>query len=682
MLSHAPDTFTDRYWAAVEPEELVDALEEKERRFQRSIKTSVYWERVLRNIAYVHGQFFQTGTDALDMELKVGGTQGEYLLFAANHFRNLLEHYFQLAARDAIGLKTRATNSDNESLQQARIGDGILDYYFREKKMEDHLRAAAWQSLIFAQGFVTYEWDPAEGKEDPLTKQPQGDIVLGNPLANEVIWNIAKPWDRCQWVIIKTMANKWDLAQKFPEHADEILKVSEQEFDQLQIYRNQPDICKDDLIWLYKFYHKKTPAIPDGRYCAYVKGYWLVDTVLPYEDIPISRVSPGEWTGQGTGFTPAFSLQPCQEMLNGELTAIASNHAAFATQDFFVHEGNEKVKSTRLKGGLRMITGPEKPEPLSLLQTAPEVFKFVQDLISQMQLIMGITAATRGVPEQGVTAGNALALLDAKSIQFATSFVQAYNHLCEEVGTGILRMIRKFAKTERVLTIMGKRDQPDVIKFTGDDLQGVDRVVVDTVNPMVKTLAGKDQAAKDLIQMGAIRNPDEYNQVKETGQLDTLLESENAQLNRVREENEDLIQGKPAAALKTDNQVMHIKEHAANLGTRVNYTNPQVVQATLAHIMEHEGLLRMPDVQALQQALGYPIPPAFTMPLPGGPMQGPGGPVNMGPPGAPMPPQTSNGPPQGPPGASMGPPGHGPEVVLPRPAVPPPSAPAVNAIPT
>jgi hypothetical protein len=624
------DSYPDKYWAAVEADDLVGVLEEKERKFQGSLKSSLYWERCLRNVAYAHGQFFQGGADSIDMEIPVGGTQGELLLFASNQFRNLLEHYFQLAARDKIGLKTRAVNEDNESLRQADIGDGLIDYYTREKQMENYLRIAAWASLQFMQGFVTCEWDPSLGDPDPMTGQPAGDFVFASPLPCDVIWNLAQTWEKSEWVVTRELVNRWNLVKQFPGNEEDILSVEEKEYDRLNIYKNQPDICDDDLIPLYKFFHKKTLAVPTGRYLLYVEDTPLQDAELPYDDVPVFRVSPGEWLGQGTGWSPANSLQPLQEMYNGELSAIASNHAAYATQDYFVPDGAEKVKTTRLKGGIRMVSGPAKPEPLVALASQPDLWKFADYLRQEFQLISGITGATRGVAETGVTAASAFALFDAKSVQYATQFVAAYNQLAEDVSTFMLKTAGKYITNQRTVAIIGKANLPDIVKFTGSDLSLIDRVVVDTVNPMTKTMAGKEARADKLLSIQAIHTPEEYINVLETGNLEPMLQGEKAQLNIVREENEGFLAGKPASAIRIDNHVLHIKEHHSVLGTQSSRSNPQIVQFVLAHIMEHEMLLSQPDVQRTMSALGYQVPQAFMMQMMPGVTQTMAGPQTNG----------------------------------------------------
>jgi len=650
------------YWATLEPEKLIDELEDKWRDYTKYMKNSLYYRRVLRNLAYFHGEFFGKKSAQTSLEVSQMGEEDNMIGYGVNHFRSLLDHIYQFAAGDRLALKCRAVNSDNEALHQARLGTAVLDYYQREKGLENYVRTAAIHALIFAQGFIQHTWDPDIGKPvapaPPPTMDPmmgggdqlleglpaemdgnpppealppeagmlpaapslEGDVRLCNTTILDLAWNIARPWEDKQWVISRSYRNRWDLATKLPEKADEILAYEENKSEQLTFYRGLPEPMDQDQVPVFEFFHKKTEACPTGRYCMYIPGTWFYDTELPYEDIPISRISAGEWVGQGTGWTPAFSLQAPQEMLNGELSSIVTNHAAFAAQGIWLPPGSEHLKLVVTKRGPRVYTSPAEPKPMQFLSPHPELHKMADKIVADMQLVVGVSGATRGIAESGVTAGNALALLDAKSVQANSPFVYSYQHLGEDVGTAIIRMIRKFSKSPRTVVILGKANMPYQQFFTGGDLELVDRVVVESVNPLTKTLAGKDAKAKDLVAIGAIRTVEQYNQVYETGNLDPMFEAERAQLSVIREENEALLKGEPCYTLDTDNHLLHIKEHQAVLCTKENRNNPQIVNPVMSHIMEHVMRSMNPGAQILQQALGYPtVSLPMGMPMAGGP---------------------------------------------------------------
>jgi hypothetical protein len=669
---------SDLYWAIEEPDKLVESLKDHWENHGKFLRGSVYYRRILRNLAYYHDMFFDKVGEAINMEIKMSGEEGNQILAGIGHFRSLLDHIFQFAAGDRRALTGRAVNTDVKSMQQARLGTGIIDYYQRERGLEEVLRTAAVHALVFAQGFVMHTWDPdtgdpaeqekagiidqipdpqmapmdqmapmggglpVDGNPVPMMAEtlPQGpkfkgDVVLRNPTALDVAWNCSRPWKEKKWVIVRTYENRWDLAAMYPEKHDEILTYEEEKQSALSFYTGIPEYLDEDQVPVFHFFHERTPAVPTGRYCQWIPDNWLRDTELPYKRIPVSRISAGEWVGTGTGWTPAFSLQAPQEMHNGEISSIITNHAAYASQGLWAPPGSERITILTPKKGPRIYSSPVKPEPLPFLSPNPELHKMEDRIVQHMQLISGVSGATRGIPEAGVTAGNALALLDAKSVQANSPFVYSYQKLGEEVATAVLQMFQQFATMERSVVVLGIHNMPHLETFTNNNLEMVDRVVVESVNPMTKTLAGKDAKAKDLISIGAIKNVEQYNQVYETGNLDPMFEADRAQLNVVRQENEALMLGESIEVMDVDYHSLHIREHQGVLSTMAVRRDPKVAANTLAHIMDHVMRSINPGSQVLQAIMGYQDISMFAMGM-GQPAMSPmGGPTTTSNPGAP-----------------------------------------------
>ena len=44
-----------KYWAVEEPEELIEHLEDRVKKYFKQLRNGVFWRRVLRNLAYYHG---------------------------------------------------------------------------------------------------------------------------------------------------------------------------------------------------------------------------------------------------------------------------------------------------------------------------------------------------------------------------------------------------------------------------------------------------------------------------------------------------------------------------------------------------------------------------------------------------------------------------------------------------
>jgi hypothetical protein len=267
----------------------------------------------------------------------------------------------------------------------------------------------------------------------------------------------------------------------------------------------------------------------------------------------------------------------------------------------------------------------------------------------------------RGVPDQSITSGQYAALITTNSIIFQAPLQRAYARLCEKVATATLRILKKNMTAERVTQIVGANKVSAAQSWGPEQLEGISGITVQMVNPMLQTPAGKMQLADVLMKSGLIKDPQQYIGVYTDGDLPQLYHRQETQLVLVKAENEALLKGQEVMPAITDNHVMHILEHTANIDTveaRLQPDLPYVV-ATLNHIQAHINMLTtinpilagiigdpslppgMPDQLQLPKA---PVPgtPGAAGPAPGNNTPG------VGPAGMPAPAVEQNKQPGGP----------------------------------
>ena len=617
---------TREYWAREgDDDALIAHLTSKVEQFRNYQRSSAYWRWLIKNWQYYSNLYFDDQIDSIGVSAL--GEMGELVGYAVNHFRNLIQHLLTLTTRDRPALIVRAKNSDARSLIQSRLGKSILESYFRDKRVEKYLKDAVEHALVFGQGFIVITWEPNVGEtldvDDSDNFEFEGDLHVYSPTAWDIFYDLGVPdWERQSYVIVREYHNRWDLVARYPEHKAAILAA--QNFPDSYDDTNRPLLLENEIyqesdnIEVFSFFHKRTESIPEGRMVKFVPGAVLLDSPLPYRRLPVLRVTPGELLLSPFGYTPAFDLQAPQEIVNLEASAIASNHKSFAIQNVWTRTGDD-VSQSELEGGLNHVQSEEPPQALNLTSTPPEVFQFYQMTVQAMEYLSGVNSVSRGQPEQALRAasGAALALIDAKSVQFSSSLIHSYHQLIEDGGTLMLEILRDFAQTERVISIIGKWNQSSVQEFKGSDLSEVDRVMVETTNPVLNTFAGRIELADKLLQSNLLTTPEEYVNVIQTGQVESMLEAETAQLAKIRSENEGLMEGLPAEASPYDNHVLHIKEHHSLINSREAAYNQDLVAGVAAHISDHVFQLENMEVQKILTVLGYPvpIPPVYMQPL-------------------------------------------------------------------
>ena len=341
------------YFAAKESKEVASVLLEKAADWQNLIKTNGLQEKMISSWKAYHGAYH--GGLSNGHQISFSGEQGELVNIAINHYRNIATHTITMATSTRPSLIARAVNSDYKSLIQTTLANSILDYYIREKKLEIYFKKAVEYAIVLGSGFIKMDWDAnlgetydaiedENGEKIPLK---QGDIVFSNLSPFDVLMDFTKEDDTDHsWFTTRTYKNKYDLIAKFPEFEDKIKQLKTK--NELEGFRLGFNLLneKTDDIPVYEFYHKKTPALPDGRYMMFLaEDIILLDGPLPYRVLTVFKISPSTILGTSHGYTPMFDLLPIQEGVNTLYSTILTNQTTFGVQNIWSPPGSDIVVS-------------------------------------------------------------------------------------------------------------------------------------------------------------------------------------------------------------------------------------------------------------------------------------------------------------------------------------------------
>jgi hypothetical protein len=634
------------YFAARPAEDAVSVLIQKVENWKQIMEGTGYLEKLRRLYSSYHGGYYDSIGNSHDITFD--GDDDELVEIPINDLRNIGEHMLVMVTSSRPALECRAINTDAISQIQTNLGNGLLDYYMRQKRLENKLRTACQHAIAQGGGWIKMAWNAMVGditnkKEIDEAKQQQaddpsveipaavyaGDVEFYNLSAIDVIEDISNESGISDWYLVRSFKNRWDLVAKYPELKDEIMRIPTKTTED-RVRFGSRYIEETDLIPVFEFYHQKTEAIPEGRYMLFVsKNAIMYDGELPYRRIPLFPIKPAYILGTPLGYTPLFDLMPIQDASNSLYSTILTNQSAFGVQNILVPNGCN-IDPNQMGGSLNILDynpSAGKPEPLQLLATPKEVFTFVEMLTAAMERISGINSVVRGNPEANLRSGSAIAMIQSNAIQFMSGLQQSYVQLMEDVGLALIEMLNDFADKPRIADIIGITGKAFAKLFSGKDLGNINRVVVDSANPLTKTLAGRTQMADNLLQYSTI-TPQQYVNVIHTGKLETATEDLLNEDIQVKLENEGFLMGQYQQVLVLDSHQKHIMKHKALCYDPSIRQDPKLVAMVLEHIQQHIEALKVADPDLLmltgQQALQQP------------PM-GPGGPGM--PPGAPAPDQ-------------------------------------------
>lgn len=634
---------SQEYWAQSDSTKIGGHLIRKVDSYSENELTKGLFGRYSRSYQFFYG-LDPSGVHATSQVLR-GGDRGELAELRVNHSRSLVNALLNLIVAPKIIWTPKATNIDYESLRECELASAILEYYWGERKISKFAIQALEEAIVFNEGYVLQTWDKNAGDDYTVDENGNmvrtGDVTLRNVSTWDVIRDSTKTaWEELDWVIVRVYQNKYNVAGQFPEHAELIMQAGED--NKLKGAPNTPYRKDSDEIPVYYFFHKRSPALPFGREVIFLSSNAVLqDGILSYSKIPLYRVTPAEMVGTPYGYSPFLEILGVQEVIDSLHTSIATNQTTLATQCIAIQQGSE-IPIDQLAGGMKAIyypPGAPPPAPLQLTATPAEVFKYLDSLKNDQQLLFGLNSVVRGETPSGELSGSALALLQSQALQQSSVLQGNYIRFVEEMGSGLLDTLKNRLDLPRKVALVGKSSAFLVTdtEYTGQSLERINRVQVEIGNPMASQPAGRAEIANDLFQKGVIKTTEEYLQVIQTGRLEPLTKGLSDELLLIRGENEELSSGQPVQALAIDDHLLHVREHRSVLANMEARRNPAVIQAVLAHIDEHESLyytvspskLIMMGQQPPQVPMGPPPPPA----PPGGgqegapaPLEGPGNP--------------------------------------------------------
>lgn len=641
---------SNKYFAVDTAEECVSYLESAAKNWYDSIQKNSYLEKMIRSWSYYYGDFYDSAH-----EITVSGESGELINMPIGHFRNIAQHMLINITSTRPAFQCRAINDDRKSMIQATLGNGILQYYMREKRYERKLKKAAEYAIVMGTGYILTEWNSTKGgvaKELPIDEsliayydeegnaydaqdnelKPapifRGDIESRVLSPLEVVFDFTKDDPEMNdWYLVRIFANKYDLAAKYPEMRDELLDIETKGSNSKRISLSPYNETSD--IPIYAFFHKPTESTPKGRYMLYANSEVILeDSPLPYSTLPIQRIAPSDILGSSFGYTPLFDLLPIQDAINSVYSTVLTNHNAFGVQNIINPMGNN-VKFTQVSDGLNWIEydrefGP--PSALQLTKSSPESFNLIGMLEKVMETVSGINSVARGNPEPSLKSGTALALIQAQALTFMSGLQQSYVQLLEDSATFIIDLLKEFGDQPRTIAIAGITNIQKMKQFNNDDIQNISRVAVDVGNALMSTGAGRYQVAENMSQMGLITTPEHFFEILNTGNLSVATKGVTDELDVIRAENEALLYGRPVIAISIDKHAMHIREHRDVLSDPNSRFDQDLVERTLAHIMEHITLMKETDPALLAI---YGEQPIQSGPPQGNPPPAPKGQGNM-----------------------------------------------------
>src|SRR5512138_154397 len=149
---------SDRFWATAETEEIGAEIVDKAKAYYRYVRDT--GKKTLYENA--RESYYKANTNLGDVNL--AGEADDQIDLNVNHFRNLVTVLLNLVTKQKVSFDPKATNTDSKSQSQCILAKGIIEYVFRDHRLDQYSRDTVERSILFGEGALLIEWSPDRGE--------------------------------------------------------------------------------------------------------------------------------------------------------------------------------------------------------------------------------------------------------------------------------------------------------------------------------------------------------------------------------------------------------------------------------------------------------------------------------------------------------------------------------------
>lgn len=640
MQSAASIFSDDKYRWSLPANDCAQHIFDAIQRYQKTLKGSDIYSRWVRAHRCYHA--FADGNSGDGSFLGRRGSKGQRAVTRNSRTATDARHAIGIISQAVPSLEGLPVNSAPETLAQVRLVKRLFDYYMERRQLGREYYNAAVGSFRFGIHWIFFDWDPFAGEPLPapesapqLQDQPApdpeeqgfkrdttGDIVYRARSPLQTVLDLQQTGAH-DWQIVADPINRWELAARYPNQAEEIKKLPSLAQSDAAAWGSDFALSSttaargtdSDLVRVWTLYHRKCRAMPEGRMlCAAADDCWFFDGPLPYDEVPSVQIVAGDQI-EGTPWfdSPMFHATGTQSAIDRAYGAWITN--VLATGHQFVSVPDPDFSVSELSDGVSAITtkpGVEGSEPRGISMTAPQAEneKLIARLTSDVDSTFATNSVIRGEPDANIRSGNYAGLLVQQAISFQNPAQYSFQRAVEMGGNHLLAILKRFADRPLIAELAGPGGQWRQQAFSQKDISGIHRIYAKPGNPAERTSAFRRSQADFMLEHGLIATRTEYLAACSTSQPELLDEDEETQMIGVMQQREMLLSGQIPQALVTDDHPFFVQKFAALLASPDARNDQGLIQRVGAAISQHMQLEaeQTPEMAAM---LGKPPPAAL-----------------------------------------------------------------------
>lgn len=525
------------YWAsdAVTSSELAAAMRDRIEKFWSACDATgrrALWGQMLR----LYYGMDPTGGFRSSHYVTLEGAQGENVSYRMNDIRALVRKQLTMTTGTRPMFELTARAYDASTTEAIEVGTAVLDKYL-DDSVEQKAHNSAELMLVMGEGWTATTWDDMGGriKEVPEIVDPMmgqivqeasiemsGDVRVLSLRPDQVVrdTDITQDMEAHRWVILVVQRDKWEMAARYPEYRQEILRASNENDRWLWkgLGSTEGGTSNYDTITTYELYHRRSPVVPYGVAAIMVGDCLVSRAPMPYDDLPVAWSVASTAPGDVFGYGESWDLAAPQMAIDSVTTQLATNRENYGRAWISVHPAAEL--DVQNVSGAKIIRSMTPPQVLDLSNGGVASGQAMIDLLrAGMGQLTGLDAQS-----EPASSGEMLALQQQQSAQYNSRLQFGWFAMYKRMLGQLLKIIQRFVSEEDTVHISGENNAPVVRRWKGSDLHALDGIKVDMGTTAMRTASFRYQVAQNLLAQQAITVP-QYLQMISTGRYQPALEA-------------------------------------------------------------------------------------------------------------------------------------------------------------
>ena len=523
----------------------------------------------------------------------------------SNQIKSGVMSYVAQLTKTKPVINASPNSGDDKDLRSAQMAEALYEYWWREFNMKSKLQSALVNATL-SQGYWKISWDPFAGRGttfllNPQSGQPITDPVMADlykeeleaqgldpsqfsktvnlgdieieviPGENVILDPAASTFEDAEFAICKHSMDpseiqaRWNVTVKPDQVPDDQMTGLPFGIQQKQGADKPLPVTKD--VWI--MYHRKTAALPQGRYVVWIEGpdKILMDTPwqFPFDELPLVKFPGIERPNSPLDDPLVTDARPIQKELNRTLSQIVTHKNLTIKPQMLAPTGSLRDRLTDEPGAVFQFNpvGNQRPEWREMPGLQPYVFNHLQDIQSRLDRLFNLAQVQTGTPPPNVEAGIAIDLLQEAAVDQISPIIQRLEEALVRAGHIMASFAQAYYIEPRLLKIIGAGGSVQVKKFKNSDISGGFSFYAEAGSGLPRTRAGKQAQIEFMLQNQLIDGRQALKRLDvadSKGLLQKLAQDEDMALR----ENDKLVHGQPLNPIALQQAMAQVQQIMAD----------------------------------------------------------------------------------------------------------------------